>query len=200
VLAGTARRGPASGGSGLKPEGDIKRWSDSWRSAPRWRSPAAARTSPPDTYAEKAVQQANKVDQGVVIGVRQVDISAATTLGTATGAAAGGLVGSQLGDGVSNAFSTLGGVLVGGLGGTAAEHALKDTTGYEYIVRKANGDLLSVTQKDETPLAVGQHVLVIAGPQARVVADYTVPVEGPPQPSGNAPAVATAPPTPLIPQ
>jgi outer membrane lipoprotein SlyB len=53
----------------------------------------------PDTYAEKAVQQANKVDQGVVAGVRQVDISAATTLGTATGAAAGGLVGSQLGDG-----------------------------------------------------------------------------------------------------
>jgi hypothetical protein len=59
---------------------------------------------------------------------------------------------------------------VGGLGGTAAEHAIKDTTGYEYIVRKANGDLLSVTQKDETPLAVGQHVLVIAGPQARIVA------------------------------
>jgi outer membrane lipoprotein SlyB len=97
--------------------------------------------------------------------------------------------------GVSNAFSTLGGVLVGGLGGTAAEHALKDTTGYEYIVRKPNGDLLSVTQKDETPLAVGQHVLVISGPQARIVADYTVPVEGAqPQPQPSA-SVATAPPT-----
>jgi outer membrane lipoprotein SlyB len=50
--------------------------------------------------------------------------------------------------------------------------------GYEYIIKKGNGDLLSVTQKDETPLAVGQHVLVIAGPQARVVADYTSPLRG----------------------
>jgi uncharacterized protein YcfJ len=63
-------------------------------------------------------------------------IIANTTLGAATGGAAGGLVGSQLGDGVGNAFSTLGGVLIGGLGGTAAEHAIKDTTGYEYIVRR----------------------------------------------------------------
>ena len=45
----------------------------------------------PDTYAEKAVQQANKVDQGVVVGVRKVDISANSALGTATGAAAGGM-------------------------------------------------------------------------------------------------------------
>jgi outer membrane lipoprotein SlyB len=31
-----------------------------------------------------------------------------------------------------------------------------------------------VTQKDKTPLALGQKVLVIAGNQARVVPDYTV--------------------------
>jgi outer membrane lipoprotein SlyB len=52
----------------------------------------------PDTYSAKAVQQAAKVDQAVIIGVRQVDISADTTLGAATGGAAGGLVGSQVGD------------------------------------------------------------------------------------------------------
>jgi outer membrane lipoprotein SlyB len=57
----------------------------------------------------------------------------------------------------------------------AAAHALEDTHGFEYIARKPNGDLLSVTQKDEVPLAVGQHVLIIAGPQARIVADYTTP-------------------------
>jgi len=34
-----------------------------------------------------------------------------------------------------------------------------------------------VTQKDAKPLAVGQRVLVIGGNQARIVADYTVPVE-----------------------
>jgi len=34
--------------------------------------------------------------------------------------------------------------------------------------------LISVTQADTTPLAIGQNVLVINGGQARVVPDYTV--------------------------
>ena len=54
-------------------------------------------------------------------------------------------------------------------------------------MRKANGDLLSVTQKDAVPLAIGQKVLVIAGNQARVVPDYTVPGEQPPKPTAAAP-------------
>jgi outer membrane lipoprotein SlyB len=155
----------------------------------------------PDTYSSAAVQQAIKVDQGIVIGVRQVDISAKTTLGTATGAAAGGLGGSQIGDRVASAFSALGGVVVGGIAGSAAEHAIRDVTGYEYIIRKPNGDLVSVTQKDETPLAIGQHVLVIAGPQARVVADYTSPVDAaaPQRQASRSTEEATAPPMPLVP-
>ena len=131
----------------------------------------------PNTYASNAVQQANKVDQGVVVGVRQVDVSASGAVGTVTGAAAGGIAGAQVGNGATSAFTALGGSLVGGLAGAAAEHATSDTKAFEYIVRKTNGDLLSVTQKDDVPLAIGQKVLVIAGDQARVVADYTVPVE-----------------------
>jgi outer membrane lipoprotein SlyB len=34
--------------------------------------------------------------------------------------------------------------------------------------------MLSVTQREKTPLALGQHVLVIMGPQARVVPDYSM--------------------------
>ena len=34
-----------------------------------------------------------------------------------------------------------------------------------------------MTQKDRAPLPPGQRVLVIAGPQARIVADYIVPPE-----------------------
>jgi len=148
----------------------------------------------PNTYASNAVQQANKVDQGVVVGVRQVDVSASGTVGTVTGAAAGGIAGSQVGSGATSAFTALGGSLVGGLAGAAAEHATSDTKAFEYIVRKTNGELLSVTQKDDAPLAIGQKVLVIAGNQARVVADYTVPVEagtGQPKPAAQA-AGATA--------
>jgi outer membrane lipoprotein SlyB len=129
----------------------------------------------PDTYASNAAQQANKVEQGVIVGVRNVAVTAAGTVGTVTGAAAGGIAGAQVAEGPISAFTSLGGALVGGLGGSAVEHVTADTTAFEYIVRKPNGDLVSVTQKDKTPLTLGQKVLVIAGTQARVVPDYTVP-------------------------
>jgi outer membrane lipoprotein SlyB len=128
----------------------------------------------PDTYASNAVQQANKVDPGVIVGVREVGVSASGATGTVAGAAAGGIAGAQVGSGVGSAFGALGGSLVGGLAGNAAEHLAGDTKAFEYIIRKPNGDLLSVTQRDTQPLTVGQKVLVIAGNQARVVPDYTV--------------------------
>jgi outer membrane lipoprotein SlyB len=131
----------------------------------------------PNTYASNAVQQANKADQGIVVGVREVDVSASGAVGTVTGAAAGGIAGSQAVPAPLSAFTALGGSLIGGIAGNAAEHGISDTKAYEYIVRKPNGDLVSVTQKDTVPLALGQKVLVIAGTQARVVPDYTVPIE-----------------------
>ena len=132
----------------------------------------------PNTYATDAAQQANKVDPGVIVGVRQVDISASGTTGAVVGGAAGGIAGAQVGSGVQTAFTTLGSTLVGGVAGSATEHVISDTSAFEYIIRQPNGDMLSVTQKDKVPLVVGQKVLVIAGKQARVVPDYTVPVRG----------------------
>jgi len=127
----------------------------------------------PNTYNAEAVQQANKVDQGVVVGVRQVDVKVAGTTGAVAGAAAGGIAAQALG--------AVGGGLIGSLIGSASEQAMDNTKAYEYIVRMAKGDLVSVTQTDTTPLALGQHVLVIAGKQARIVPDYTSPVAEPPK-------------------
>jgi outer membrane lipoprotein SlyB len=79
------------------------------------------------------------------------------------------------GGGLRTALTALGGSVVGGLVGTGIERATGDTTAYEYIVRKASSELVSVTQKDTLPLELGQKVLVIAGGQARIVPDYTVP-------------------------
>ncbi len=132
----------------------------------------------PNTYATTAVQQANKVAQGVVVGVREVKVSSSETVGAVTGGAMGAIVGSQVpGSSLGQAFGTVGGTMIGGLVGAGAEHAVNDTKAFEYIVRKGNGDLVSVTQKDAVPLALGQHVLVIAGNQARIVPDYIVPVD-----------------------
>ncbi|WP_431282595.1 glycine zipper domain-containing protein [Humitalea sp. 24SJ18S-53] len=135
---------------------------------------ACSPTYNPDTYATRAVQQANPADRGVIAGVRPVRIAADGTTGGATGAAAGGLVGSQTpGGGLGAAVGALGGAVFGGLVGTAVERASGDTTGFEYIIRKRNGDLVAVTQRDVEALQVGMRVLVIAGNQARVVIDYT---------------------------
>jgi outer membrane lipoprotein SlyB len=162
----------------------------------------------PNTYASNAVQQANKVDQGVVVGVREVGVSAAGTTGAVAGGAAGGIAGAQAGSGATSAFGALGGALVGGIAGSAAEHVVGDTRAFEYIIRKPNGDLLSVTQKDADPLAIRQKVLVIAGNQARVVPDYTKPVQEPAKQTAavpqEAPAMTAPPPepvaaTPLVP-
>jgi outer membrane lipoprotein SlyB len=146
----------------------------------------------PNTYASNAVQQANKVEEGVIAGVRPVQISAQGTVGGVAGAAAGGVAGSQVGVGPTSAFTAIGGSLVGGIAGVATEHIVGDTNGFEYMVRKANGDLVSVAQKEDKPLRVGQKVLVISGPQARVVPDYTVPFDAPAKTSAK-PAVPAQP-------
>ncbi len=133
----------------------------------------------PNTYATNAAQQANKVESGVIAGVRKVQITASGTVGGVAGAAAGGVAGSQVGVGPASTFSAIGGSLIGGIAGVATEHIVSDTNGFEYIVRKANGEMISVAQKDDKPLWVGEKVLVIAGPQARIVPDYTVPFDAP---------------------
>jgi outer membrane lipoprotein SlyB len=140
----------------------------------------------PNTYAAAAAQQASKVDRGVVIGVREVKISADASLGTVTGAAAGGIAGSTVDDsGPVKALSALGGSVLGGLVGSGVQHAEGDATAFEYIVRESDASLVSVTQRDKAPLPIGERVLVIAGKQARIVPDYTVSLPSP-QPSAAA--------------
>jgi outer membrane lipoprotein SlyB len=145
----------------------------------------AACSSPhsPDIYASNAVQQANKVDAGIIIGFREVMISANGTAGAVTGGAAGGVLGSQVGGtAFDQALGGVAGTALGSVIGSTIEHVTGDTKGWEYIVKKATGDLLSVTQVETKPLALGQKVLVIGGAQARIVPDYSVdiPVGKPP--------------------
>ncbi|HUA51965.1 MAG TPA: hypothetical protein VMB81_07360 [Candidatus Sulfotelmatobacter sp.] len=153
----------------------------------------------PNTYSATAVQQANKVEQGVIVGVRRIDIAAPGTTGAVAGAGGGAIVGSQASEGVGSALTALGGGVVGGILGQQVDRQINDTFGYEYIVRKAKNEMVSVTQKDAVPLAIGTHVLVIAGPQARIVVDYTVPLE-PEKPATASvePAPPSKPPAPAL--
>lgn len=138
----------------------------------------------PNTYATNAVQQANKVESAVVVGFRQVKITASGTVGAVSGGAAGGVLGAQAEpSGIVSALGAVGGTVVGGIVGTTVEHVAGDTTGWEYIVRKSNGDMLSVTQREPTPIPLGQKVLVITGNQARIVPDYSTALDSAPPPA-----------------
>ncbi|WP_143018051.1 hypothetical protein [Belnapia rosea] len=150
----------------------------------------------PDTYATRAVQQANKVEQGMVVGRREVSVTAEGSTGAATGAAAGGVLGAQTpGGGIGSALGGVGGALIGGLIGTTAEHVAGDTKAFEYVVRTGKSELISVTQRDQTPLVVGQRVLVITGNQARIVPDYTTePPASPAAAAAQGPIPGTTPP------
>lgn len=148
----------------------------------------------PDTYSAGAVQQAAKVQRGVIVGARAVGVSTNATAGTVTGAAAGGIAGSQVGaGGAASAFGALGGTVIGGLIGSTVEHSAADAPATEYVVRTEKGDLVSVTQQDPVPLAINQKVLVIDGKQARIVPDYTAQEQPVAPPSDPAPATAAPP-------
>jgi outer membrane lipoprotein SlyB len=154
----------------------------------------------PNTYNSAAVQQANKVDQGVVVGVRQVDVKVSGNTGAVAGAAAGGVIGGSLpGSATGQSLGTVGGGLLGGLLGSSVEQVAGDTKAFEYIVRKKSGELISVTQTGITPLVIGQNVLVIAGSQARIVPDYTVHLPDEVVVEKPKPKVEEAPPPPVAP-
>jgi outer membrane lipoprotein SlyB len=162
-------------------------------------------------YSARAVQQANPVQQGTIVGSRRVAIAAGGETGATAGAAAGGAVGgaAAAGNSVSTALGAVGGALLGGLVGTAAERASANTDAVEYIIRKnGDGELISVTQRDQVPIPLGTAVLVIAGNQARVVPDYIASQAEPPARIGQrrpastprpepTPATAPAPPAPV---
>jgi outer membrane lipoprotein SlyB len=104
-------------------------------------------------------QQANRTDQGIIVGVRSASIAAATA---------------QIGTDPNSAFSALRGSLAFAPTTAVADHPASAARAYEYIVRKANAELVSVTQRDTVPLVLAQHVLVISGNQAHVVPDGAV--------------------------
>ncbi len=172
------------------------------RLAPSWRVPVwlvlglLAGCGPDysaNTYNTAAVQQANKVERGVIVGLRDVVISSKGAAGTVTGAAVGGVAGSQApGGGVGSALGAIGGSLIGGIVGSSVEQATADQPAVEYVVEKPNHELVSVTQKDEVKLPIGQRVLVIAGPQARIVPDYTIDLAPSKLPVAPAPQVPGA--------
>lgn len=125
-------------------------------------------------YNANAVGEASFSYQGVIMSVRKVEVNQAERMadngtGMAVGGIAGGIGGSMIGKGNGRLASTAAGAILGGLAGMVAENELGRQEAVEYIVKLSNGNMLTVTQADEQPMAMGQRVFVSvpSGPKGR---------------------------------
>ena len=118
-----------------------------------------------NVYTTNEVGKNTIVSFGKILSLREVKIEDVNNGGGAlAGAAAGGLGGSAIGSGRGSVIAIVAGAVIGGVAGAAAESALKEQKGIEYIIRFEALDLTkSIVQalpKDELPVAIGQCAMV----------------------------------------
>jgi outer membrane lipoprotein SlyB len=129
-------------------------------------------------YSASSVGEMSQTYKGVIVSMRKVAINAGDASTPGVGALAGGLAGGALGQaaggGRGRVITTVGGALLGAFAGHAVGQAATGQDGFEYSVKLANGDLVTVSQGADPVLAVGQSVLVIKSDRgrSRVVADH----------------------------
>ncbi|MDE2337551.1 MAG: hypothetical protein KGL10_09590 [Alphaproteobacteria bacterium] len=125
---------------------------------------ACAQPQSRGVYNQSEVGKQTDVELGKIIGVRHVKVQAQDTgVGTLGGAAAGGVAGSTAGGGKGAILTAIAGAVVGGIAGDAAERALRNEIGIEYVIRKDDGQTVSIVQnigKDDKPLHVGERVMI----------------------------------------
>jgi outer membrane lipoprotein SlyB len=126
-----------------------------------------------NSYERASVGTVARVDEGTVVASRSVVIEGSrtgTTVGTAAGAAIGGIAGSQVGGGrEENAIGAVVGAVAGGALGHAIGNSANRQPGFAYTVRLRSGELISITQGGDLPIANGTPVLVEYGERARVI-------------------------------
>lgn len=117
-----------------------------------------------NVYKYDEVGKASAVTFGTVVSSREVDITGKNTgTGALVGAVAGAGAGSYVGSGSGSAWAAGAGLLAGALIGAAAEQAMADRTGVEYVVLLESGVVLTVVQdigKQEGRLPDGLRVMV----------------------------------------
>jgi len=113
-------------------------------------------------YSRDSARQMQTVYYGTVQSVRTVQIEGTKTpVGTGAGAITGGILGSQVGGGTGRSLATVGGVVLGGLAGSAAEEGITRQPGYEITVQLDNGRTVSIVQAADVSFRPGDRVRVI---------------------------------------
>ena len=121
-------------------------------------------------YSTGSVGQVSQAQGCTVVSVRPIKVSTQNRAGTAIGGIAGGIAGSQIGGGnTAHLLGAVGGAILGGFAGNAAQEGLTSQQGYEYIVRLDNGNTVSTTQGADVLLNPGQRCQIIFGNPARII-------------------------------
>lgn len=121
-------------------------------------------------YSTGSVGQVSQAQGCTVVSVRPIKVSTQNGTGTAIGGIAGGIAGSQIGGGnTAHLLGAVGGAILGGFAGNAAQEGLTSQQGYEYIVRLDNGNTVSTTQGADVLLNPGQRCQIIFGNPARII-------------------------------
>lgn len=121
-------------------------------------------------YSTGSIGQVSQAQGCTVVSVRPIKVSTQNGAGTAIGGIAGGIAGSQIGGGnTAHLLGAVGGAILGGFAGNAAQEGLTSQQGYEYIVRLDNGNTVSTTQGADVLLNPGQRCQIIFGNPARII-------------------------------
>jgi len=128
----------------------------------------------PNTYTHGEIGIAAKVNKGVIISKRIINIESTSGIGGVAGAVGGGAAGSMIGGSTAtNVVGAVGGAVVAGVVGHELDKAINRHTGYEYIIKLDDGKTISIAQEKSIQLAIGQKVLIIYGATTRIVPDDT---------------------------
>jgi outer membrane lipoprotein SlyB len=115
-----------------------------------------------NVYAHHQAQRIQRVGQGEVIDVRQVEIEGSTTgLGTIAGGILGGAIGSTIGEGSGKDVATVFGLIAGALLGAGFEEDASHQCGLEITVRLDGGEAIAIVQVDDEQFNVGDQVRVL---------------------------------------
>jgi len=112
----------------------------------------------PSVYSQHETMRLADVSEGVVVGVRPVEIAGDETpwVGAGIGAVAGGLAGNAISSG--HGVGTVLGALAGGVGGAVIEKQVTKQQGVELTIRLDSGREVSITQPAGEDLRVGDRV------------------------------------------
>ncbi|MBW2282666.1 MAG: hypothetical protein JRG76_07245 [Deltaproteobacteria bacterium] len=124
-----------------------------------------------DTYSRSSAREVQRVEEGQVLFVRQVQIEGTQGAGSIAGGVLGYAVGSAVGGGRGNKVAKSAGAVAGVAAGSRAEEAATRQQGLEITVQLDSGEVIAIVQGADETFDEGDRVRVLRRPngEARVI-------------------------------